>query len=113
MSWITDRPWPRIGMEVVPPTLLIALGHPWVGAGLMGGALVVSAFQSWLVVRSAQERQRAILSYAQDATSMGTNPAPVIAALRGTVHGEDESPAGPLEHDGPAGVPLWRHPSTS
>lgn len=113
MAWITDHSWPRIGLEVVPPTLLIALGHPWVGAGLMGGALMASAFQSWLVVRSAQERHRAILSYAQDATSMGTDPAPVIAALRGTVLDEDESPAGPPGFEGPASVPPWRQPPAS
>src|SRR5215204_7012808 len=104
MARITERLRPHIavGLEkvpstlMVPPTLMIAMGHPWLGAATLGGVLAASAIQSWIVVRSAQERQRAVLSYAQDATNLGTDPAPVIAALRRHAAAEDdEAPSRP------------------
>lgn len=106
MGWITRPSRLVVGLEIVPPTLIIAMGHPWLGAATLGGVLAVSALQSWIVVRSDQERHRAILSYAQDATSMGNDPAPVIAALRaGSADdgGESQRP----ENEGWSGRPPW------
>ncbi len=76
--------WPRIsaGLEILPPTLMVALGHPWLGAAVLGAVLASSALQSRMWVRSEQERHRALLLYAQDSTNMGGDPTPVIAALQ-------------------------------
>ncbi|MDQ3886818.1 MAG: hypothetical protein M3308_07405 [Actinomycetota bacterium] len=76
--------WSKIspGLEIVPPTLLIALDYPWLGAAALAVVLAFSALQSRMWVRSEQERHRALLSYAQDTTNMGGDPTMVIAALQ-------------------------------
>ena len=83
--------WPRpgvsVGLEIVPPTLMIAVGHPLLGCAALGCILALSTLQSVILVRSAQARHRAILTYAQDTTNMGGDPSAVIAALR--EHGGD------------------------
>jgi hypothetical protein len=71
---------------------MIAMGHPWLGAATLGGVLMVSALQSWMVVRSARDQHRALLSYAQTTTNMGGDPTTVITALRGSGGEEDEGP---------------------
>jgi hypothetical protein len=70
------------GFEVLPPTLLVILNHPWLGAATLGGVLATSAVHSWMIVRSDRDRHRAMLSYAQDTTNMGGDPSSVIAALQ-------------------------------
>lgn len=92
----TRFPWPRFscGLEVLPPTLMIVLGHPWLGAATLGGVLVASMVQSWILVRSEQEQQKAILTYAQSTTSMGGDPRGVIAALRGQSSSTHDEPSG-------------------
>jgi hypothetical protein len=84
MARLPDFSWPRIftGLEILPPTLMVALGHPWLGAATLGAVLASSALQALMWVRSGQERHRALLSYAQDATNMGGDPTTVIAALQ-------------------------------
>ncbi len=84
MARLPDFSRPKIsaGLEILPPTLMVALGHPWLGAATLGAVLVFSALQSRMWVRSEQERHRALLSYAQDATNMGGDPTTVIAALQ-------------------------------
>jgi len=84
MARLPGFSWPRIspGLEILPPTLMVALGDPWLGAATLGAVLASSALQSRMWVRSEQERHRALLSYAQDATSMGGDPTTVIAALQ-------------------------------
>jgi len=109
MGWITRPSRIAAGLEMVPPTLMIAMGHPWLGAATLGGVLAASALQSWIVVRSAQERHRAVLSYAQDATSMGNDPAPVIAALRGNAAGDDDESPG-VDDEGRSGHQPWLGP---
>lgn len=76
--------WPRIpaGLEILPPTLMVALGDPWLGAVSLGAVLGFSALQSRMWVRAEQERHRALLSYAQDSTNMGGDPTTVITALQ-------------------------------
>jgi hypothetical protein len=103
-------------LEILPPTLMVALGHPWLGAAVLGAVLASSALQSRMWVRSEQERHRALLSYAQDATSMGGDPTAVIAALqRRAGDAEDdggvpELPPRGEESRGPAGPWLHRPP---
>jgi len=84
MTRLPGFSWPRIstGLEILPPTLMVALGHPWLGAAVLGAVLASSALQSWMWVRSEQERHRALLSFAQDSTSMGGDPTTVITALQ-------------------------------
>ena len=84
MTRLPGFSWSRIspGLEILPPTLMVALGDPWLGAVTLGAVLASSALQSRMWVRSEQERHRALLSYAQDATSMGGDPTAVIAALQ-------------------------------
>ncbi|MGH3978881.1 MAG: hypothetical protein ACRDRZ_07755 [Pseudonocardiaceae bacterium] len=94
MARLTRFTWSKIstGLEMLPPTLMVAMGHPWLGAGTLGAVLASAALQSRMQVRSAQERHQAILSYARDTVSMGGDPTTVIAALQGR--------AGDAEDDG-------------
>ncbi|MGH3911551.1 MAG: hypothetical protein ACRDRM_12045, partial [Pseudonocardiaceae bacterium] len=54
----------------------------------LGVVLASFALVLRMLVRSEQERHRATLSYAQDATNMGGDPTTVIAALH-RVQGDD------------------------
>lgn len=97
MARLTRSQWARItvGFEMVPPTLLVVLGNPWLGAATLGGVLAVSTLRSWMFVRSERDRQRAILSYAQNSTTMGGDPATVIAALHAgasTIEDDEDEP---------------------
>jgi len=98
MARLTRFTWQRIttGFEILPPTLMVAMGDPWLGAGTLSAVLVSAALQSRMQVRSAQERHQAILSYARDTVSMGGDPSSVIAALQGTM-GDTEDDGGPSE----------------
>lgn len=109
--------WSRSqGLYVLPPTLMVALGHPWLGSATLVVVLGASALQVWMVGRSTREQHRDLLAYAQNTTSMGGDPSPVIAALRGdavdvidAVDAKDDEPrrvepprspwAGPLRRD--------------
>lgn len=99
MARLTRSQWARItvGLEIVPPTLLVALDEPWLGAATLGAVLAASTLQSWLYVRSERDQQRALLSYAQDTATMGGDPAPVIAALKAgrSTREDDEEPVRP------------------
>jgi len=98
MGRIIRSPRLTAGLEIVPPTLMIVTGHPWLGAATLASVLAVSALQSWIMVRSEEERHRATLSFAREATSMGNDPAPVIAAMRSGPAGEGgESPGADAE----------------
>lgn len=118
MTRLSGFSWPRIstGLEILPPTLMVALGHPWLGAAVLGAVLASSALQSRMWVRPEQERHRALLSFAQDSTSMGGDPTTVIAALQRragdaeddgvlpelSLRGEESrNPAGPWPHRPP------------
>jgi hypothetical protein len=97
MSRLSRTPWSWFpGLELLPPTLMVAMGHPWLGAGTLGAVLGVSALQSWMHIRSVEQQHRAVLSYAQDTTNMGGDPSPVIAALRG-----ERSTGGPKADSAP------------
>jgi len=75
------RLWITTGLSIAPPTLMIALGHPWLGAATVGAVLAASTLQSWLTASSVRDAHRALLSYAQNTTEMGGDPTSVIAAL--------------------------------
>ncbi|MGH4014528.1 MAG: hypothetical protein ACRDSL_11515 [Pseudonocardiaceae bacterium] len=96
MARLTRSQWATItvGFEIVPPTLMVALGHPWLGAATLGGVLAASTLRWWMLVRSERDRQRAILSYAQNSATMGGDPATVIAALHAGPSGveDDDEP---------------------
>lgn len=76
------------GFEILPSILLVALGHPRLGAAALGAALVLSTVQTWMLIRSERDWQRTILSYAQDNIYMGRDPNSVIAALHAAAAGE-------------------------
>jgi len=109
MARFGRSPRPRISaaLEIAPPTLMIALGHPWLGAATLAGVLASATLQAWILVRSDQEQHRATLSYAQHTASMGGDPATVIAAMQGRVNGpeEDGEPSG--EDGGRRDKPPW------
>ena len=93
MPRLTRSQWATItvGFEIVPPSLMVVLGEPWLGAATLGAVMAASTLRSWMLVRSERDRQRAILSYAQDSTTMGGDPATVIAALHaGAGNAEDD-----------------------
>ena len=69
------------GLELVPPTLMVSMGYPWAGAATVGAVLLTWVLQARIVVRSAQKRHEAVLSYAHAATNLGADPAGVIMAL--------------------------------
>lgn len=94
MTRLTRSQWVRItvGFEIVPPTLMVALNHAVLGAATLGGVLAAAALRSWMHVRSERDRQRAILSYAQNSTTMGGDPATVIAALYAGGNSVDDEP---------------------
>jgi hypothetical protein len=97
MASLTRSSWLRL--EILPPTLMVVMGHPWLGAATLGAVLAATGLQAWLVARTAQERHRAILSYAQDATSMGNDPTTVIAALQGKAADEIDELLSPSRAD--------------
>lgn len=92
MARLTRTQWVTItiGFEIVPPTLMVALDHAVLGAATLGGVLAASTLRVWMLVRADRDRQRAILSYAQDSATMGGDPAPVIAALHAGGHPSDD-----------------------
>ena len=98
MTRLTRSQWARItvGFEILPPTLMVAFDHAVLGAATLGGVLAAATLRSWMHMRSERDRQRAILSYAQNSTTMGGDPATVIAALH--AGGNDEAPFGGRYH---------------
>ncbi len=81
MTRLTRLAWISTGLGMLPPCLMIIVGYPWLGAASMGVVVASFALVLRMLVRSDQERHRASLSYAQDATYMGGDPTTVIAAL--------------------------------
>jgi hypothetical protein len=71
-----------VGSAVLPAIAMIVTGYPWMAAGTLGAALLAAVAVVRMRVRSARDRDREILSYASTAASFGTDPAPVIKALR-------------------------------
>lgn len=94
MAQLTRSQWATItiGFEIVPPTVMVAFDHAVLGAVTLGAVLAAATLRSWMHVRSERDRQRAILSYAQDSTTMGGDPATVIAALHAGRTDADEPP---------------------
>lgn len=82
------------GLEILPAILLVALGHPLLGAAALVAVLVVYAALSWMIVRSERDWRRAILSYAQDNTYMGRDPTKVVTALHAAAAGVIIEPQG-------------------
>jgi hypothetical protein len=97
------------GGEVVPPTLLITLDHPWLGAATLTVVLGAWVLQLRLVTRSAQARQQALLAYAQGVSSLGGDPTAVIKALQSPGSRSDlpSEPSPSPRGDPESGVPIW------
>ena len=93
MTRLSRSAWSRltVGAEIVPPTLMVVLHEPWLGAATLGGVLAASTLRAWMLARSERDRQRAILSYAQDSTTMGGDPATVITALLSGARNSDDT----------------------
>ena len=70
------------GLVLVPPTLMIVTRHPVMGAVTLGAVLLAWVVHVRLVVRAEQARDARLLEFAQTATNLGGDPAPVISALR-------------------------------
>lgn len=83
MDRLTRFTWIFAGLAMVPPTVMVFL-NPWLGAASLGVVWACFALVLRMLIRSDQERHRATLSYAQDATNMGGDPTTVIAALHRT-----------------------------
>lgn len=77
------------GIAVVPTTAMVMAGHTWMAAGTIAAVLVAAVAMIRTRARAAHDRDREILSFATAATSLGTDPAPIIKALRGADGGED------------------------
>ena len=78
----------KIGLQwltvsaVIPATAMILKGHTWLAAGTIGAVLAAAVVIVRIEERSIGERDKEILAYASTAASFGTDPAPVIKALR-------------------------------
>ena len=84
---MSRSPHPRLapalgGLELVPPTLLIAVGHPLLGVATLAGVLVWWVLQLRMITRAEQRRDETILSYAHTSATMGADPSSVVAAMR-------------------------------
>lgn len=94
------RSLPLSGLEIVPPTLLVAMQQYWLGAGTLGAVLAAWVIHSQVVARAERESEQALLSYAHTAMSMGENPAPVITAMRAAAGDDPEEPSADAAESG-------------
>lgn len=95
MARLTQQLAIMTGLQILPAVLLVIMGDPGLGAVVLGAVLVVSALQSWMIIRSERDWQRSILTYAQDNTYMGRDPTKVISALRAAAAGVIVEPQKP------------------
>lgn len=79
-GWL--RPLAYVGLEVIPPGLMIVTGHPWIGAATFLGVLTASLVHSRIRTGAEAARERELLSYARHATDIGEDPTPVVQAMR-------------------------------
>lgn len=96
-NWL--RPLTYIGLEVIPPGLMIITGHPWMGAATFAAVLGASLVHSSIRTGAVAAREREILSYARHANDIGEDPTPVVRALRGGDGRRDPHRADDEEHD--------------
>lgn len=88
----------KIGLQwltvsaVIPATAMILKGHTWLAAGTIGAVLVAAVVIVRIGERSIGERDKEILAYASTAASFGTDPAPVIEALRARQRDDSDRP---------------------
>jgi hypothetical protein len=69
------------GVEIVPPSLLVLLDHPWIGAASLVVALGFTTLHSRMLLRAEEKQKEALLTYAHTTTTVGGDPHRVIAAL--------------------------------
>ena len=67
---------------MVPTTAMVATGHTWIAAGIIGAMLGSLLVLARIRTRAATEQHRETLSYAHTATTMGADAAEVIKAMR-------------------------------
>lgn len=97
MAGFTRSQWAgmAVGFQVVP-TLMVIVGHPWLGAATLGGVLTAFGLQTWMSVRAEQDRNRTIWAYTHDTSGKGDAR---------TVMNRDADP----EHEPPAQLPPRSH----
>lgn len=71
-----------VAAAMVPTTAMVATGHTWIAAGTIGAMLGSLLVLARIRTRAATEQHRETLSYAHIATTMGTDAAEVINAMR-------------------------------
>jgi hypothetical protein len=79
-DWL--RPLAYVGLEVIPPGLMIVTDHPWLGLATFVGVLTASLVHSRVRTGSDAARERELLSYARHVTDIGEDPTSVVRALR-------------------------------
>jgi hypothetical protein len=106
-NWL--RPLTYIGLEVIPPGLMIITNHPWMGAATFVGVLAASLIHSSIRTGAVAAREREILSYARHANDIGEDPTPVVRALR-QVDGRRDHPGTDADPDADAYAEEWVRP---
>lgn len=83
---------------VVPTTAIILTGHVGLGAAIVVGVIVAGLIAVRARIRAEARSEQGILTYASTATSLGTDPAPVIRAIRRQQRDDGEDDEGPKVH---------------
>jgi hypothetical protein len=71
-----------VAAAMVPTTAMVATGHTWIAAGIIGAMLGSLLVLARIRTRAATEQHRDTLSYAHTAMAMGADAAEVIKAMR-------------------------------
>src|ERR1700753_267424 len=105
MQWITpclygrsggvgmsrENRFPGLVVAVAVPTLaLIATHHEGLGALVVGAALAAWIVHIWMDDRATRAWNARLLDYARTTTNLGSDPTPVISALRQRVPEDDD-----------------------
>jgi hypothetical protein len=69
------------GLEIVPPSLLVLLDHPWLGAASLVVALTFTTLHSRMVLRAEKDRDQTFTAYAHTTASLGVDPHRLFVAL--------------------------------
>jgi hypothetical protein len=70
---------------------MIVTGHIWFGAAIVVSVVAAGVVSARIRIRASTARQQGYLYYAQTATSLGADPAPVIKAMRRSDDEDDDA----------------------